>query len=174
MSEPWVVITELAREAGVSAEAVKKWRQRGVPHKWRLPLLKRAAERGLDLPEETFDGPNGERSPPEQSPPTAGHNGRSDPARSGGAGAGGQRPRRATQARASLVIEDIDADTLAALRARARRAGHSLENEVRMILRQAARSDRGELASWAAALRVRLRKTYAGDATADIRADRER
>jgi hypothetical protein len=49
------LIDRLAEELGVSAVARKKWRQRGVPHKWRLPLLRKAAERGISLTDDAFE-----------------------------------------------------------------------------------------------------------------------
>jgi hypothetical protein len=50
-------ILTIARDLGVSAEARKKWRQRGcVPHRWRLPIMREAKNRGIDLPENVFDG----------------------------------------------------------------------------------------------------------------------
>lgn len=51
------LIVDLARELGVGDEALKKWKRRpyGVPHRWRLPILDKAAERGVALPREALD-----------------------------------------------------------------------------------------------------------------------
>jgi len=76
--------------------------------------------------------------------------------------------------RGSLVLEQVDVDVLEALDKRARSNRRSVEEEVKAILTQAARETRSDFAAWAAALRYRLRDRYSGDATADIRADRDR
>jgi plasmid stability protein len=75
---------------------------------------------------------------------------------------------------AALRVRLADGETLAALRRRARDAGRTLEAEIGAILTAAARAEREALARWAAALRDSLRGAYRGDATADIRADRQR
>lgn len=49
------LIAGLAKDLGVKDAALKKWRQRGVPHRWRLPLLREAARRGVTLPDEAFE-----------------------------------------------------------------------------------------------------------------------
>ncbi|MGB0854884.1 MAG: hypothetical protein ACPGSI_16430 [Pikeienuella sp.] len=49
------IIEPMAREMGVSAVAVEKWRERGVPHKWRLPLLDEAEKRGIDIDRAWFE-----------------------------------------------------------------------------------------------------------------------
>lgn len=50
------IIATLATERGISAEAIRKWDERGrVPHKERLPLITTAAERDLPLSERDFD-----------------------------------------------------------------------------------------------------------------------
>lgn len=43
------LIDRLAEELGVTPVARKKWRQRGVPHRWRLPIIERAAREGVEL-----------------------------------------------------------------------------------------------------------------------------
>lgn len=48
-------VAEIAVELGAKPEALKKWRQRGVPHRMRLPIVRVAKERGIDLPDEAFD-----------------------------------------------------------------------------------------------------------------------
>ncbi len=55
----WENIERLGRALGVKPEALKKWRLRGsVPHRWRLPLLRRAAEENLTLDESAFSTPS--------------------------------------------------------------------------------------------------------------------
>ena len=36
------LIELVAPTLGVKAAALKKWRQRGVPHRWRLPLMEKS------------------------------------------------------------------------------------------------------------------------------------
>jgi hypothetical protein len=44
------VINDLAACLNVGDWARRKWRQRGsVPHRWRLPIMELAAERGIPL-----------------------------------------------------------------------------------------------------------------------------
>lgn len=57
MANHRVLIEQLATEMGVGKYAVDKWRLRGVPHKYRLPLIRMAAERGVQLTEEDFQSP---------------------------------------------------------------------------------------------------------------------
>jgi hypothetical protein len=56
MNDPqWKAVDTLAAELGVSAEARRKWRERDtVPHRWRLPILQRAAGR-FEITAETFE-----------------------------------------------------------------------------------------------------------------------
>lgn len=51
----WRFIKSFGAEMGIKAEAMKKWRRNGVPHRWRLPLLRMAAERGVALSERDFE-----------------------------------------------------------------------------------------------------------------------
>jgi hypothetical protein len=56
MSPTVDIIVSLAREAGASDEAVRKWAERGrVAHTARTRILALAVERGVDLPLEAFD-----------------------------------------------------------------------------------------------------------------------
>lgn len=49
------LIEKLALDSlGMSYRAVLKWRQRQVPHRWRLPLIRAAAERGVVLRDSDF------------------------------------------------------------------------------------------------------------------------
>lgn len=73
-----------------------------------------------------------------------------------------------------MTIRNIDQDVYRRLKERARTARRSLEAEVRVILDQAALPDRTGVALRAAAMRARLARRYRGDATAAIRADRDR
>ncbi len=74
----------------------------------------------------------------------------------------------------SMTIRNVDEGVYRKLKERARLSRRSLEAEVRTILDQAVLPDRSSVAHRAAALRTRLLGRYKGDATAAIRADRER
>lgn len=74
----------------------------------------------------------------------------------------------------SMTIRNVDEGVYRKLKERARLSRRSLEAEVRTILDQAVLPDRSSMARRAAALRARLLRRYKGDATAAIRADRER
>lgn len=37
----WELIERAARALGVKPQTSKKWRRRGVPHRWRLPIIQR-------------------------------------------------------------------------------------------------------------------------------------
>lgn len=50
----------IALEMGAKPETVKKWRQRGVPYRWRLILLEEAAKRDITIKPAAFE-PVGER-----------------------------------------------------------------------------------------------------------------
>ena len=78
---------------------------------------------------------------------------------------------------AQVVVREIDDDTFAALKSRARRHGRSLEAEIRVVLAEAARhDDRKKI--WAAIDRFHARLKRSGRPFADsarlIRKDRER
>ncbi len=73
-----------------------------------------------------------------------------------------------------MTIRNIEDEVYQRLKDRARASRRSLEAEVRALLHQAAVPDRTGVARRAAALRARLTGRYKGDATAAIRADRER
>lgn len=49
------VIDGLAKELGASEAARKKWRQRGVPYRWREEIRERAAVLGIAIARESFD-----------------------------------------------------------------------------------------------------------------------
>lgn len=49
------VIIRLAKELGASVAARKKWRQRGVPHRWRLPIIEHARRQGIKLTGADFE-----------------------------------------------------------------------------------------------------------------------
>jgi hypothetical protein len=50
------LIDGIARDLGASAEARKKWRQRGcIPHRWRLPIIREAEKRGIEVPDDAFE-----------------------------------------------------------------------------------------------------------------------
>jgi hypothetical protein len=60
MELDWKAVEEAAQSLGVTAVALKKWRQRGsVPHKWRLPIIRNSDGRiSLDA----FDVPADEET----------------------------------------------------------------------------------------------------------------
>ena len=55
----WDAIERIASGLGVGAEALRKWRSRGVPRAWRLDLLR--ADLSREINEEDFDKPPGPR-----------------------------------------------------------------------------------------------------------------
>ncbi len=73
-----------------------------------------------------------------------------------------------------LTVRNVDADVYARLKDRARINHRSLEAEVRAILDQHTHPDRSAVVKRANEFRQRLVGRYTGDATADIRADRDR
>jgi plasmid stability protein len=72
------------------------------------------------------------------------------------------------------VIRKIDDDAMARLKARARRKGISLEQELRTILIEAARLDEAGFRGRAAAFRRKLSGRRHSDSTRLIREDRHR
>jgi hypothetical protein len=60
-SQQWAFIEAEAAALGVGPKALEKWRVRGVPYRWRLPLLDRAHHRKIMLSREIFDNPPFER-----------------------------------------------------------------------------------------------------------------
>ena len=75
---------------------------------------------------------------------------------------------------AQLTIRNVDPSVYARLKARARTNHRSLEAEVRAILDRHACPDRSAVVERANEFRRRLVGRYTGDATAEIRADRNR
>ena len=59
ISEQWEFIEKAALDIGVEAEAFRKWRVRGVPHQWRLPIVDTALRQGFILDRDEFDTPPG-------------------------------------------------------------------------------------------------------------------
>jgi hypothetical protein len=55
----WNAIERIALGLGVTQEALRKWRKRGVPRFWRLDLLRADTRREID--EKDFDRPPGPR-----------------------------------------------------------------------------------------------------------------
>lgn len=49
--DTWETLRPLSARIGVTAEAFKKWRQRGVPPRHFFPLLEAARNEGVDLTE---------------------------------------------------------------------------------------------------------------------------
>lgn len=58
-SNSWEAIERVAKELGIGAEAVRKWRIRGVPRSWRLDLLR--ADTRREINEDDFSRPPGPR-----------------------------------------------------------------------------------------------------------------
>lgn len=76
---------------------------------------------------------------------------------------------------AQILVRDLDDATVARLKERAARGGHSPHNEVKAILEGAARSFSMEEARQSAArIRARLKGKTFSDSTELIREDRER
>lgn len=73
-----------------------------------------------------------------------------------------------------MTIRNVDEKVYQRLKERARTSRRSLEAEVRSILDAAVVPDRSELIRLSTEMRARLAGHYKGDATADIRADRDR
>lgn len=44
-SSKWKIIDAIGAELGAGDEARRKWRKRGVAHRWRLPILAEAKRR---------------------------------------------------------------------------------------------------------------------------------
>ena len=55
MQDVWAVIDRIAADLGVDENNRRVWRQRQVPHKWRLPILAEAKRRRIKLDEAAFD-----------------------------------------------------------------------------------------------------------------------
>lgn len=55
----WDAILQIGRELGVDAEVLRKWRTRGVPFRYHVPLIERMRARGLAIDIDEL------RSPPE-------------------------------------------------------------------------------------------------------------
>lgn len=51
------LILEIGATIGASKFARAKWTIRGVPHRWRLKIIKTAAVQGVQLSEDDFDAP---------------------------------------------------------------------------------------------------------------------
>ncbi len=75
---------------------------------------------------------------------------------------------------AQVIVRNIDDNTIARLKARAARSGHSLEQELRLIITSAARLSREEFRQRAAEMRERLRGRRHTDSVTLIREDRDR
>ena len=52
----WKLVDDTAAEIGVSQEARLKWRQRGVPPKWRIGILEVLMKRAVPVSLADFDG----------------------------------------------------------------------------------------------------------------------
>jgi plasmid stability protein len=75
---------------------------------------------------------------------------------------------------AQVLVRNLDDSIVAALKARAAAHGRSLEQELRLVLAEAARPMRQEVRKIAASIRALTRRPLAADLEALIREDRER
>ncbi|MPZ71328.1 MAG: hypothetical protein GEU71_17665 [Actinobacteria bacterium] len=75
---------------------------------------------------------------------------------------------------AQVIIRNLDESVVAALKTRAAAHGHSLGQELRLVLRQATRPPRKEVARTAAAIRQMTPGPVSVDLEALIREDRDR
>jgi plasmid stability protein len=75
---------------------------------------------------------------------------------------------------AQVIVRHLEDETVRRLKDRARRKGHSLEQELREILAAAARQDMAEFKARAAAIRARYEGTPQTDSTLLLREDRDR
>lgn len=57
----WDAIEKTALSLGVKPDAVRKWRVRGVPRRWRFDLVRADVRREIDP--EVFDRPPGPKRP---------------------------------------------------------------------------------------------------------------
>jgi hypothetical protein len=56
----WPLIVRIAMAHGVRAGAIKKWRQRGVPYKWRLVIIAAAGAEGVEISPDDFEDQGGD------------------------------------------------------------------------------------------------------------------
>jgi plasmid stability protein len=75
---------------------------------------------------------------------------------------------------AQVLIRNLDDATVAALKARAAAHGRSLEQELRLLLTEAAHPTKGEVVRRAAAIRQLSREPASVDLDALVREDRDR
>jgi hypothetical protein len=62
MVDQWSFIENTARALGVKTEALRKWRIRGVPAAYRLPIADEATRSGFSLDRNVFDEPPGPKT----------------------------------------------------------------------------------------------------------------
>jgi plasmid stability protein len=75
---------------------------------------------------------------------------------------------------AQVLVRNLDEATVASLKGRALANGHSLEQELRLILTEAAKPTREEVLATMEEIRAMSRKPVAVDIEALIREDRDR
>lgn len=75
---------------------------------------------------------------------------------------------------AQVIVRRLDDGVVQALKRRAANRGHSLEQELRDILAEAARPGRAELRACAAAMRARYQDRPQTDSALLLREDRDR
>jgi hypothetical protein len=64
MTDLWATIDRIAAKLGATERNRAKWRQRGVPHRWRLPILQAAAKAGILLDASAFEARAKRKSAP--------------------------------------------------------------------------------------------------------------
>jgi antitoxin FitA len=75
---------------------------------------------------------------------------------------------------AQVIVRNLEDETVRRLKERARRKGHSLEQELREILAAAARQEKAEFKATAASIRARYEGTPQTDSALLLREDRDR
>jgi plasmid stability protein len=75
---------------------------------------------------------------------------------------------------AQVVVRNVDDAAIKRLKSRAARKGHSLEQELRMVIAEASREDHVEFWDHAAEIKASLRGRKHSDSTRLIREDRDR
>ncbi len=75
---------------------------------------------------------------------------------------------------AQVVVRNVDDAAIKRLKSRAARKGHSLEQELRLVIAEASREDHAEFWDRAAEIKASLRGRKFSDTTALIREDRDR
>jgi plasmid stability protein len=75
---------------------------------------------------------------------------------------------------AQVIVRNVDNEAIARLKSRAARKGHSLEQELRLVIVEASREDHEEFWQEAARIKASLRGREHSDSTSLVREDRDR